>query len=136
LTREVRHTRRTTAKGRAGVAVAATEHAAARGVVVGAEYACASIRVGTKACRCGRIRHGLSVHIAWRIVESRAKGSLSEKGRFVLTTCGIIVAVRAEPTKPSAGLVTVVVVGAEAPKTTAEGHIVVYAAVARVYMLS
>jgi hypothetical protein len=72
-----------------------------------------------------------------RIVESRAKGSLSEKRRFVLTTCGIIVAVRTEPTKPSAGLVIViVVVRAEAPKTTAEGHVVVYAAVARVYMLS
>lgn len=55
---------------------------------------------------------------------------------IALTTCRIvIVVVRAEPTKPAAGLV-VVVVGAEAPKSTAEGHVVVYAAVARACMLS
>lgn len=58
---DAQRTRRTSAEGRA-CGIITAKHVAACGVVVvvRAEYAGASIRVGAKACRRGRVRHDAS----------------------------------------------------------------------------
>jgi hypothetical protein len=133
-TREVRRTRRATAtEGRARVA---SEHGATR-VVARTEYAGASVRVGTEACRSGKLDTVCREPARAEAEQMSSRGRKSiTSAKDALTTCGVVVVVgviRTETAKAAAALG--VVVGAEAPESAAERHDAVDAAGARACVL-